>query len=266
MTFYKQRLTSSNRVNVGIICACLPTIRPIISRFFPHLLDSCPNNERYNSQTLRHDSSSPPQPNPSQVKYDAEQVIEAGSGSTITVVEAGEQGLGHTRDTTIPEENGRDIYVMTSMRQDFMERTPAVWQLPHWAIFSVEIVLSLFVLEAFEIERISDLDRSRREEQRTRSISVFTWMIVRVTGVIPTLNHGHCMLFRVQNKGNRILYCFICSRVVSWVLHVCLPCLHAYQSTKRVYPKTSYQTIRSIIFAWPLPQNNIPTLQYVQLR
>lgn len=126
----KHRLTFSNRVNVGIICACLPTIRPIISRFFPHLLDSCPNNERYNSQTLRHDSSSPPQPNPSQVKYDAEQTIEAGSGSTITVVEAGEQGVGHTRDTTAIEENGRDIYVMTSMRQDFMERTPAVWQMP----------------------------------------------------------------------------------------------------------------------------------------
>lgn len=44
---------SAIECNVGIICACMPTLRPLISRFVPHLLSSfSTNTEPYSNTPL----------------------------------------------------------------------------------------------------------------------------------------------------------------------------------------------------------------------
>lgn len=46
---------SAIECNTGIICACLPTLRPLISRFVPHLLSSfSTSTEPYSNTPLSH--------------------------------------------------------------------------------------------------------------------------------------------------------------------------------------------------------------------
>ena len=111
---------SNIEANVGIICACLPTIKPIISRVFPHLLGS--TRSRGGTHPSHHASLFQPA-NPFGIPSPYRPNDSVGGHKTITHVEAGDRSEPELGIQIGEDENGKDIFVMTSMTQD-VERKP----------------------------------------------------------------------------------------------------------------------------------------------
>jgi hypothetical protein len=104
---------SNIEVYTGIICASLPAIKPIVSKFFPKLLSSTRSGTR--SKTTFHDNGFG---NTSSAKAIRLADVEHGSGKTVTRVEANERGNPNLRESNSSGDLGRDIFITTSMRQD----------------------------------------------------------------------------------------------------------------------------------------------------
>jgi hypothetical protein len=96
-------------VSTGIICACLPTIKPLVSRFFPRLLST--NRIRRGTQLSNTYGTTP-----------AGRMIPLShndsSWRTTTTVQAGHKAQQDMETGRSTDKNGNDIYVMTSMAQD----------------------------------------------------------------------------------------------------------------------------------------------------
>ncbi len=106
-------LWSNIEVYTGIICASLPTIKPVISRLFPGLLSST----RSGSATYRLNEYVFGTQNtingPAIRLTDVEK-----SYNTVTKVEASEKARQLSRKDSSSYDFGNDIYITTSMRQD----------------------------------------------------------------------------------------------------------------------------------------------------
>ncbi|KUJ11052.1 PTH11-like integral membrane protein [Mollisia scopiformis] len=111
-------LWSNIEANVGIICASLPTIKPLVSRLFPHLLSTNRSNQGA-YQTQSHASRDLFSTIASRPHRDLED-----GHRTITKVEAGEELDSVGRDIK-HDLNGKDIFVLTSMTQDVVSRKPS---------------------------------------------------------------------------------------------------------------------------------------------
>ncbi|KAF8846925.1 hypothetical protein BDZ45DRAFT_682215 [Acephala macrosclerotiorum] len=107
-------------VNVGIICASLPTIKPLISCLFPGLLGSTRSRQgTYHNQANRHASPFASQdPFTSLSNAPGRLADQEGGHKTITRVEAGERSEPELAKSIAHGEDGKDIFVMTSMTQD----------------------------------------------------------------------------------------------------------------------------------------------------
>jgi hypothetical protein len=103
---------SNIEVYTGIICASLPAIKPVVSKFFPKLLSSTRSGTR--SKTTFPDNGFG---NSSSARAIRLADVEHG-GKTVTRVEANERGNPNLRESNSSGDLGRDIFITTSMRQD----------------------------------------------------------------------------------------------------------------------------------------------------
>jgi len=112
---------SNIEVYTGIICASLPAIKPIVSKFFPNLLAST----RSGTRSKTHD-------NMFGINSSAKAIrladVEFG-GKTVTRVEANERGDPNLRESSSSGDLGRDIIITTSMRQDVESKSESRSQL-----------------------------------------------------------------------------------------------------------------------------------------
>ena len=115
---------SNIEVNVGIICASLPAVKPVVSRFFPHLLSSNKSKLTYPSHTRNHRSSMFTSGHSQPFRLDDFDLMpnknfDPSGNKTVTRVEASER-------TVVNDENwngdGRGIVVSLSTRQDIESR------------------------------------------------------------------------------------------------------------------------------------------------
>jgi hypothetical protein len=108
-------------VDTGIICASLPTIKPVISRLFPRLLSSnrsgqatqpshsyptsgFHSSKQYNDSTIR-----------GAIRLDD---VESPTHKTVTKIEASERQLENVARVRTTDDNGREIFVRTSVALD----------------------------------------------------------------------------------------------------------------------------------------------------
>jgi hypothetical protein len=101
---------SNIEVYTGIICASLPAIKPIVSKFFPNLLAST----RSSTRSKTHDNIFGINSSAKAIRLTD---VELG-GKTVTRVEANERGNPNLRESNSSGDLGRDIFITTSMRQD----------------------------------------------------------------------------------------------------------------------------------------------------
>jgi hypothetical protein len=111
---------SNIEVNVGIICASLPAIKPVVSRFFPHLLSSNRSKPIYPSHTRNHRSSMFTSGHSQPIRLDdfdltPNKSFDPSSNKTVTRVEASERTVVNDEDGN---EDWRGIVVSLSTRQD----------------------------------------------------------------------------------------------------------------------------------------------------
>jgi hypothetical protein len=108
-------------VDTGIICASLPTIKPIISRLFPRLLSSS-RSKQATQPSHKYPTNGFNSTNPLSDPFGKAAIrlddVESSTQRTVTKVETSERGLENIARERDMGDNDKEIFVTTSLAMD----------------------------------------------------------------------------------------------------------------------------------------------------
>lgn len=105
-------------VDTGIICASLPTIKPVISKLFPRLLSSNQSTQATQPYPPSDFHSSHQRTEPSTRGAIKLHDVESLTHNTVTKIEASERCVENVTTVRTTDENGTEIFVTTSVAMD----------------------------------------------------------------------------------------------------------------------------------------------------